>query len=260
MSWCPIFPQITDSSVWELPPHIFKSWINILTKKDHETHVWRGNEYTLAREAKITLEQAREALKVLSEPDPASLSRDHDGKRILSDDGEHWWAVNGEKYKDMIKREIELENARNRTAKWRANKKSEESASKGPAVQTARQTASMLDDLPRELDSAAFRKAWDDFKTMRARKRKPVTSVASERLLKQCSAWGSVKAIRALDNSIANDWQGLFDPDKDRDGNPVKPPDDPRFVPGTTIPYFDNGGTQAEDDRKFDQMRKELGP
>lgn len=123
MSWCPIFPAITESSVWRLPAHVFKSWIAILTHKDHETHIWRGNEYTLADMVKISEPEAKEALLALSSPDPRSLTRDHEGRRILSDDGEHWFVVNGEKYQSMIRREIERENARLRTQKWRAGKK-----------------------------------------------------------------------------------------------------------------------------------------
>ena len=123
MSWCPIFPEITESSIWRQPPHIFKAWITVLTHKNHETHVWRGNEYTLAHQAKLTVEQAKESLKVLSEPDPESLSQNEEGRRIVTEDREFWFVVNGEKYQDMIKREIAKENARQRTARWRANRK-----------------------------------------------------------------------------------------------------------------------------------------
>lgn len=138
MSWCPIFPQITASSVWSLPPHIFKAWIAILTHKDHESHIWRGNPHTLAKLASITLEQSRESVLVLSSPDEGSLSQEQDGRRIVSDDGEHWFVVNGEKYQEMIKREIAKENARQRTAKWRAGKKHVDSNGSDPIPETTR--------------------------------------------------------------------------------------------------------------------------
>jgi len=90
---------------------------------------------------------------------------------------------------------------------------------------------------------------------------------AFERALKKTTVEAILAAV--ADQIGWEDWtkeDGKFIPhpatwlNAGRWSDEKKPGADPRFVPGTTIPYFDNGGTQAEDDRKFDQMRKELGP
>lgn len=123
MSWCPLFPEITNSSVWQLPPFMLKAWLAILTHKDHETHEWRGNKHTLARICHFSIEEAEQALQTLSSPDPGSLTPDENGARIVSTDGEHWHVVTGAKYQERIKREIERQLARERMAKWRAGKR-----------------------------------------------------------------------------------------------------------------------------------------
>lgn len=190
MSWCPIFPEITRSSVWRAPAHIFKAWLSILTHKDHITHVWRGNAYTLADEAKITKDEAKQAIAVLSSPDEESLTPDYEGKRILSDDGEHWFVVNGQKYADMIQKEIERQNARKRTEKWRAGKRTAED--KKPADNVSENGGDMDDD--------RFSEFW---RVYPKREAKP----------KAVSAWKKIKLSEVdkilkhvCDRAVSEDW------------------------------------------------------
>jgi len=73
--------------------------------------------------------------------------------------------------------------------------------------------------LPKELDHADFREAWDGFLEHRREIRKAATHRAQRALLKKCAAWGKLNAIAAIENSIAGGWQNLFDPDGNRNGN-----------------------------------------
>ena len=65
---------------------------------------------------------------------------------------------------------------------------------------------------PAKLQSDAFAAAWKDWLEDRRVRRKPVTALAASRQLKQLSIWGESKAISAINLSIANGWQGLFEP------------------------------------------------
>ncbi|TWU24901.1 hypothetical protein Pla52o_11970 [Novipirellula galeiformis] len=69
-------------------------------------------------------------------------------------------------------------------------------------------------DLP--FSSDAFREAWIDFCDMRREEKKPMTPTAAKVALRKLLGWGEAVAISSLENSTANQWKGLFRPDKQR--------------------------------------------
>lgn len=50
-------------------------------------------------------------------------------------------------------------------------------------------------------------------------KRKPVTQMSGEAALQELLALGEFRAIRAIEHSIANGWQGIFEPKPEHNGN-----------------------------------------
>jgi hypothetical protein len=77
-------------------------------------------------------------------------------------------------------------------------------------------------DFPRELDIPAFRSAWEEWCRYRKRKRKPVSEDAEKKKLKELAAIGPQRAVAAIQHSIANDYQGIFEPSA-RKGAPNEP-------------------------------------
>ena len=69
-------------------------------------------------------------------------------------------------------------------------------------------------EIPSELDTEPFRAAWSDWLTHRKQIKKPVTELAATKQLKALAKRGTHDAIRAIEQSIANGWQGIFDPDE----------------------------------------------
>ena len=69
-------------------------------------------------------------------------------------------------------------------------------------------------EIPGELDTPSFRAAWSDWLTHRKQIKKPVTELAAKKQLKALAKRGTHDAIRAIEHSIANGWQGIFDPDE----------------------------------------------
>lgn len=67
-------------------------------------------------------------------------------------------------------------------------------------------------NMPEELDDPEFRAAWVEWCEHRKEKRKPLTERAAAKQIKECVSWGVEMSIAAIDNSIKNDWQGLFAP------------------------------------------------
>ncbi len=60
--------------------------------------------------------------------------------------------------------------------------------------------------------SEAFAEAWKDWKQHRSEKRKPITPLSAKKSLSDLSKMGEARAIAAINHSIANGWQGIFEP------------------------------------------------
>lgn len=67
-------------------------------------------------------------------------------------------------------------------------------------------------DLPAELNTQEFKEAWAKFVEYRKERKKPIYQVSMVAKWKQIAAWGVEPAIEAVNNSIANCWQGIFPP------------------------------------------------
>ncbi len=83
-----------------------------------------------------------------------------------------------------------------------------------------RNEESLYGAIPPELDTDQFREAWSEFLAHRDEIRKPVGAVGGKRLLKRFSVMGVDTAIASLHNSVANGWQGVFEPNS----APGRPP------------------------------------
>jgi hypothetical protein len=85
-------------------------------------------------------------------------------------------------------------------------------------AQRQRVTATVDDPaIPPEFDTAAFRKAWQNWILYRSDKRKPVSIRAAKQQLQTFARWVKTGSpvgdlIASIEQSIANDWQGLFEP------------------------------------------------
>lgn len=102
-TWSPIWSKIVDSSLWEEPDFVVKVFMTMLAKKDADFIV-RGNAYEIARWARKTEAEALKALEVLSRPDKRRLEpQEHDGRRIEKVE-EGWLILNGEKYREAIRK------------------------------------------------------------------------------------------------------------------------------------------------------------
>lgn len=66
---------------------------------------------------------------------------------------------------------------------------------------------------PDELDGRHARTAFSEWLEHRKQLRKPLKPLAQDKLLKQWSGKGAERFVAAVDHSIANGWQGLFEPD-----------------------------------------------
>jgi hypothetical protein len=69
-------------------------------------------------------------------------------------------------------------------------------------------------EIPPELSTSDFKKSWEAWKKFRKEIKKKLAPSTEEKQLKKLAKWGEKKAILAIENSIFNQWQGLFEPNK----------------------------------------------
>ncbi len=95
-----LFNELIMSTVWREPDHVRLLWITMLALKDR-WHIANASMPGLADAARITTDQCREAIQILSSPDPDSRSKEFEGRRIQECDG-GWLILNGEKYRNKM--------------------------------------------------------------------------------------------------------------------------------------------------------------
>lgn len=110
-TWTPLWSGIVDSSLWEENGNVVKVFITILATKDSD-HVCRLTPYAIAKKCNLPEVEVLEILKILASPDKRRVQEQKfDGRRIQAcEDG--WLVLNGEKYREQVK--IEMQKARNR--------------------------------------------------------------------------------------------------------------------------------------------------
>lgn len=67
--------------------------------------------------------------------------------------------------------------------------------------------------------SAEFKSSWEDWTKHREWMKEPLSPMAVKRQLKFLSFLSEADAIRSIDNSINNNWTGLFEPKKEQTEN-----------------------------------------
>lgn len=94
--------------------------------------------------------------------------------------------------------------------------------------------------IPSSLDTVTFRETWERWLGYRREIKKPLKDASLAALLKRLAKWGVDSAIQSIENSIANGYQGLFEPTANsrpgRDlGSParIRPPEGKYAARGT---------------------------
>lgn len=96
-------------------------WVTMLALADKDGVV-EGSVPGLADMARLTVNEARAAIEILSKPDPDSRSKVEDGRRIVPVDG-GWVLVNHGHYRELMGLEERREYLRVKQAEFRAKRK-----------------------------------------------------------------------------------------------------------------------------------------
>ncbi len=98
----------------------------------------------VAYRARITDEEAKQAIQILEGPDPNSADDDNDGRRIEKVPG-GWIVLNAQKYRDLVTREMVREQTRIRVARKREKDKGVTLCNAGVTLSNAKVTPSDTD-------------------------------------------------------------------------------------------------------------------
>ena len=114
-----IYQSILDSSVWSESQSTRLVWITMLTMADWDGRVFASVD-GIARRAVVSIDEATEALAVLSSPDANDRSGVEEGRRIVQIE-RGWRVINHSYYRDL-RTEKQVKTAE-RVAAWRASKR-----------------------------------------------------------------------------------------------------------------------------------------
>ena len=187
----------------------------------------------ISRRTNVPIDEVKKYLHELGQPDPASRSKLNEGRRIIPIDsgrGWGWQIVNYSHYreiKDEEARRAYFRDAKRKSRNKRGLKKSKTPFDQsGQSLTSASASTSMfpsaLGEVPEGLRSPVFNDAWDQWKKHRREIRKPITPTSERQQLAQLQVMGEKRAVAAINHSIANGWQGIFEPDQ-KNGTNQKP-------------------------------------
>jgi hypothetical protein len=117
MGYTKLFNEIVLSTIWRENDTTRLVWITMLALRNKH-HVVEASVPGLADCARVSVEACREALKVLSDPDPDSRSQEAEGRRIEACEG-GWFIINGEKFRRKMSEEERREKNAIYQARWR---------------------------------------------------------------------------------------------------------------------------------------------
>lgn len=119
-----LFTQILDSSIW-LETHPTRIvWMTLIASMDEKGYAHFAAVENLANRARVTPQEAKEAVRCLESPDKNSGDPSHDGRRIERVPG-GWVVLNAKKYRSTVTRSIQQEQTRLRVSRYRQRKKSD---------------------------------------------------------------------------------------------------------------------------------------
>lgn len=125
-----IFAKILDSSIWLEDTTTRIIWVTFLAAMDQDGYAHFSAIANLANRARVTMEEAEHAVKILSSPDPDSADPEFEGRRIERIPG-GFLILNAEKYRGIVTRIVQREQTKKRVERFREKNKCNASVTHG---------------------------------------------------------------------------------------------------------------------------------
>ncbi len=117
-----LFTKILDSSIWlqSTPTRIV--WLTFIAVMDESGFAQFASVANVAHRARVTIEEAQEAITAFEGPDPDSSDPTNHGQRLERVPG-GWMVLNSEKHRAMVTRALIQEQTRERVRRHRERKR-----------------------------------------------------------------------------------------------------------------------------------------
>lgn len=223
-SFTKLFSSIIHSTIWREPDHVRVVWITMLALADSDGYVGASIP-GLADIARVSRDECQTALDLFHAPDTDSRSQQHEGRRIMTVD-RGWLILNYTNFrKKMSAEEIKErkrlwwkenrgKDARKKLDETRPTRHKQKQSTEAEILNTDSKE-SVGGRMPDELDTPRFSNAWEAWRADRRERKKPLTPRAEAMQLKNLSKMGESRAVAALEHSIANGYQGIYEPKND---------------------------------------------
>jgi hypothetical protein len=169
----------------------------------------------IADEVGLTVDQVRAALIDLESPDPESRSPENEGRRIIRLDGHRAWGwqiVNYVKYRSIRSEDERREQNRLAQERWRnKNKQSKPQSatvSHDKPMQKQRDKQKNKQEDSNTAPDGVSDSVWQDFKTLRAKLRAPITATSMAGIVREAERAG-VSLEVALRTCCERGWRGF---------------------------------------------------
>jgi len=147
-----LFTSILDSSIWLESTTTRIVWVTFLAAMDETGFARFATVGNVALRARVSEEEAKNAIEALESPDRLCPEQDMEGRRIERVDG-GWMVLNSRKYREIVNRETEKEQTRIRVARCRAKKKGNADVTPSNEKVTVSEAASEAEASKRSLKS-----------------------------------------------------------------------------------------------------------
>lgn len=117
-----LFTKILDSSIWMEDNATRIVWLTMLAAMNEDGMCQFASIRNLAYRARVTDEEAKNAVERLEGPDADSSDPENEGKRVERVPG-GWIVLNAGKYRELVTREVIKEKTRLRVAEFRKKKR-----------------------------------------------------------------------------------------------------------------------------------------
>lgn len=229
MGYTKLFSEILLSTVWREPNHVRIVWITMLALRD-KYHTVQASIPGLADAAKVTLDECKDALEHLSSPDPYSRSKESEGRRIEPCEG-GWYIINAEKYRNKMTLDERNEYQRIKQREYRKKKKetftdsftkestevndlysraehSKRKEEKSKSNKKKNPPISPQGDGKILKPDSVSQQTWDDFNSLRNKKKSPLTVTALEGIIREAEK-ADITLEEALRECCSRGWQGF---------------------------------------------------
>jgi hypothetical protein len=221
-----LYAKIVHSSIWLAPDAQRIAWITLLALMDQDGFVNLASSANLAHVARITPDEANAAVQAFESPDPLEPTQEHEGRRVERVPG-GWIVLNAEKYRKVATADQIRQQTRERVRAYRARHRGNakivtdalpmrnSNAGVTPSGSVSVSGSGNPKDRKRAFDARGVPglnfEAWERWLQYRNDTGKPIKPPSLEAAAKKLAKLADQQAD-AVENSIANGYQGLIAP------------------------------------------------